>query len=44
MQEVFERDILFNLTLSVHWSVITAKKYLQADIDNASQNIHMSQL
>ena len=32
------RNMLFNLTLIVDWCVITTKKKLQADINNANKN------
>ena len=36
--ELSGRNTLFNLTLIVDWRVITTKKKLQADINNANKN------
>ena len=37
-QDVFGRDILFNLTPIVDWRVLTARKDQKVDIDNVYKN------
>ena len=37
-QDVFVRDIIFNLASVLYWRVITAKKQRQVDIDNVQEN------
>ena len=38
VQDVFGRDMLFNLTSVIYWRVTTAAKKHQADIDNVIEN------
>ena len=37
-QDVFGGDMIFNLTSTIEWQVITTQKRWQVDIDNAIQN------
>ena len=38
VQDVFDRDMIFNLASVVDWQAINAKKQWQTDIDNVHRN------